>query len=110
MERFQPQVASRAQFAAGKMQKLDCFETPRLLLGLNCFEPGQEQRIHEHAGADKFYLVLSGRAKLVVGAEARDVAAGDLVVAPAGEPHGVATAYERTVVLVGITKGQTMGG
>jgi quercetin dioxygenase-like cupin family protein len=104
MERFQPQVASRARFAPEKMQKLDCVETPRLLLGLNCFEPGQEQRVHEHAGSDKFYLVLSGRAKLLVGREARDVAAGDLVVAPAGEPHGVETAYERTVMLVGMTR------
>jgi quercetin dioxygenase-like cupin family protein len=104
MEHFQPQVASRARFAAEKMQKLDCADTPRLFLGLDCFEPGQEQRIHEHAGADKFYLVLSGRAKLVVGSEARDVAAGDLVVAPAGAPHGVETAYERTVMLVGMTR------
>ncbi len=104
MEHFQPQVASRARFAAEAMQKLDCAETPRLLLGLNCFEPGQAQRIHDHAGADKFYLVLSGKAKVVVGREARDVAAGDLVIAPAGEPHGVETAYERTVMLVGIAR------
>jgi quercetin dioxygenase-like cupin family protein len=110
MERFQPQVASRVRFAAEKLQKLDCFETPRLLLGLNCFEPGQEQRIHEHAGADKFYLVLSGKAKVVVGAEARDVNAGDLVIAPAGVSHGVETAYERTVILVGITRDKAMGG
>jgi quercetin dioxygenase-like cupin family protein len=104
MERFQPQVASRARFAPEQMQKLDCADTARLFLGLNCFEPGQDQRIHEHAGADKFYLVLSGRATLVVGTVARDVAAGDLVIAPAGEPHGVARAHERTVMLVGMTK------
>jgi quercetin dioxygenase-like cupin family protein len=104
VEHFQPQVASRARFAPEKMQKLDCAETPRLLLGLNCFEPGQTQRVHAHAGADKFYLVLSGKAKLVIGGESRDVAAGDLVFAPADVPHGVETAYERTVMLVGITR------
>ena len=86
------------------MQKLDCFLSDRLLLGLNCFEPGQEQKVHAHEGADKFYLVLSGRARIVVGDESRDVAAGDLVVAPAGISHGVATAHERTVMLVGITR------
>lgn len=105
MEHFQAQVADRARFAREKMQKLDCAETARLLLGLNCFEPGQSQRVHTHEGADKFYLVLSGKAKLVVGNESRDAVAGDLVVAPAGVPHGVETAYERTVMLVGITGG-----
>lgn len=101
---FLPQVAARARFAPEKMQKLDCVETGRLLLGLNCFEPGQSQRVHAHAGADKFYLMLSGKAKIVVGSEARDVAAGDLVFAPAGVEHGVETAYERAVMLVGITR------
>jgi len=101
---FIPTVAARAVFAPERMQKLDCFTTARLLVGLNCFEPGQAQKIHAHEGADKFYLLLSGRASMVVGDETRDVAAGDLVCAPAGVPHGVATAYERTIVLVAITK------
>jgi len=101
---FIPTVAARAVFAPERMQKLDCFTTARLLVGLNCFEPGQAQKIHAHEGADKFYLLLSGRASMVVGDETRDVAAGDLVCAPAGVPHGVATAYERTVMLVGMTR------
>lgn len=104
IEAFLPQVAARARFAPDKMQKLDCAVTDRILLGLNCFEPGQTQHAHTHGGADKFYLVLSGKAKVVVGDDARDVAAGDLVFAPAGVLHGVQTAYERTVMLVGITR------
>jgi quercetin dioxygenase-like cupin family protein len=104
METFLTQVAARARFAAEKMQKLDCVRTDRLLLGLNCFEPGQEQRVHAHAGADKFYLVLSGRAKVVVGGEVREVATGDLVFAPAGVEHGVSEVRERCVMLVGITR------
>ena len=104
MSAFLPSVADRARFGADKMQKIDLFDASRLLLGLNCFEPGQSQRIHSHAGPDKFYLILSGRAKLVVGSEAREVGAGDLVFAPAGVEHGVETAHERTVMLVGITR------
>jgi quercetin dioxygenase-like cupin family protein len=100
---FLPRLAGRARFAPDRMQKLDCVATARLVLGLNCFEPGQEQKIHAHEGADKFYLVLSGRAKVVVGKEARECVAGDLVFAPSGMEHGVATAYERTVMMVGIT-------
>ena len=101
---FLPQVAERARFAAEKMQKVDCVETGRLLLGLNCFEPGQSQRIHRHAGADKFYLVLSGKAKIVVGEQAHEAQAGDLVFAPADMDHGVETAYEKTVMLIGLTR------
>ena len=101
---FLPQLAERARFAADKMQKLDCVATGRLLLGLNCFEPGQSQKVHAHEGADKFYLLLSGKAKLSVGGESRDAVAGDLVFAPAGVEHGVEAAYERTVMLVGITR------
>lgn len=101
---FIPAVAARAAFAPQAMQKLDCFTSQRLLLGLNCFEPGQSQRVHAHAGADKFYLVMSGRASMVVGEETRDVAAGDLAFAAAGVAHGVVTAYERTIMLVGMTK------
>jgi quercetin dioxygenase-like cupin family protein len=86
------------------MQKVDAFETSRLLLGLNCFEPGQSQKVHKHPGADKFYLVLSGKAKIVVGDRSHDAAAGDLVLAPADVEHGVETAYERTVMLIGMTK------
>ena len=102
--RFFPAVAARAAFGPDQLQKLDCFETPRLFVGLNSFEPGQSQRIHAHQGADKFYLVLSGKATVTVGDESREVLAGDLVLAPAGVPHGVPVAHERTVMLVGITR------
>lgn len=101
---FQPLVAGQARFSADAMQKLDCAVTERLLLGLNCFEPGQSQRIHTHDGADKFYLMLSGKATMAVGDETREMSAGDLIVAPAGVAHGVAAALERTVMLVGITR------
>ena len=74
----------------------------QLFVGLNCFEPGQSQRVHMHAGADKFYLVVSGRARMTVGDETREVGPGTVVWAPADVPHGVAEALERTVMLVGI--------
>jgi quercetin dioxygenase-like cupin family protein len=95
-------LPARAAFAPDRMTKQDCFRSPHLLVGLNCFEPGQAQPVHAHAGADKFYFVVSGKASFTVGAETREARAGDLVLAPAGVPHGVAAARERTVLLVGI--------
>ncbi|HEV8509289.1 MAG TPA: cupin domain-containing protein [Gemmatimonadales bacterium] len=90
----------RASFRADAMTKLDCFRSERLLVGLNCFEPGQTQAVHTHASADKFYVVLTGKATFVVGTQHLTAGPGDLIPAPAGIPHGVAHADERTLVLI----------
>lgn len=95
-------LALRARFSAAKMAKVDCFRSTRLLVGLNCFEPGQEQKVHAHPGADKFYFVVSGKARFVVGDTTLEATSGDLILAPEGVPHGVERALERTIVLVGI--------
>jgi quercetin dioxygenase-like cupin family protein len=101
-QKLRQHLPERAQFSGAKMTKLDCFRSDRLLVGLNCFEPGQDQRVHTHAGADKFYVVVSGKARFVVDDKTVEARAGDLIVAPAGVPHGVEQALERTVVLVAI--------
>jgi quercetin dioxygenase-like cupin family protein len=95
-------LPDQARFSGSKMTKVDCFRSDRLLVGLNCFEPGQEQKVHTHAGADKFYLVVSGKARFAVGDRTIEAQAGDLILAPAGVPHGVERALDRTVVLVAI--------
>ena len=95
-------LPDQARFSGTKMTKVDCFRSDRLLVGLNCFEPGQAQQVHRHAGADKFYLVVSGKARFILGDSIRDAGAGDLILAPEGVPHGVETALERTVMLVAI--------
>jgi mannose-6-phosphate isomerase-like protein (cupin superfamily) len=99
--------SEQARFSATRMTKLDCFRSARLLVGLNCFEAGQGQSVHVHSGADKFYFVVSGKARFVVGETTVEARAGDLVLAPEGVPHGVAQATERTVVLVGIAPAPT---
>jgi quercetin dioxygenase-like cupin family protein len=95
-------LPDRAVFRADKMAKVDCFRSERLLVGLNCFEPGQSQTVHAHAGADKFYVVLTGKANFVVGERTVAAGPGDLILAPAGVPHGVARVETRAVVLVAI--------
>jgi quercetin dioxygenase-like cupin family protein len=91
-----------ATFAKDKAAKADLFSGRHLFVGLNCFEPGQSQKVHVHAGSDKFYLVVSGKARMIVGDETRDVGEGTIVWAPADLPHGVAQALERTIMLVAI--------
>jgi quercetin dioxygenase-like cupin family protein len=95
-------IDAEARFASDKAAKADLFAGHNLFVGLNCFEPGQSQKAHIHAGSDKFYLVVSGKARMIVGEETREVKAGTVVWAPADVPHGVTQAIERTVMLVAI--------
>jgi quercetin dioxygenase-like cupin family protein len=89
-----------ARFSGEQATKVDVLRGEYLFVGLNCFEPGQSQKAHVHAGSDKFYVVLSGKARMIVGDQIREAAAGSLVWAPADLPHGVIEALERTVMLV----------
>jgi quercetin dioxygenase-like cupin family protein len=100
MTDFFRSIQAAAAFDQGKATKSDLFQGHFLFVGLNCFEPGQSQKIHVHAESDKFYLVLSGKASMTVGEQSREVGAGTIVWAPANIPHGVERALERTVMLV----------
>jgi quercetin dioxygenase-like cupin family protein len=83
-----------------KFFKSTLFESERLLLGLNCLEPGQEQHVHTHAGQDKFYYVVEGAGLFTVGDEEQEAAEGVVIWAPADVPHGVRNAGERRLVLL----------
>ena len=102
MSRYLVDPGSQAVFAADKAAKADLIRGEHLFLGLNCFEPGQSQRIHAHRGADKFYLILSGKARMAVGDDRFEAGAGAVIWAPADVPHGVDEALEQTVMLIGI--------
>jgi quercetin dioxygenase-like cupin family protein len=102
MSEYFKTVQSSVTFAPDRPTKADLFTGSQLFVGINCFEPGQSQKVHIHGGADKFYLVLSGKASMIVGGEVREVGEGTIVWAPANLPHGVERATERTVMLVAI--------
>lgn len=103
---FISDTLARASFGAEKMTKQDCFRSERLFVGLNCLARGQSQRVHAHDGVDKFYLVLSGKARIVVGEQRRELAAGGIAWAPAGVAHGIEEALEDgTILLVAMAPG-----
>ena len=93
-------IDAAAVFDPIKASKADLYSGRQLFVGLNCFEPGQSQKTHVHTGADKFYLVVSGKARITVGDETVEAGAGTVVWAPADIPHGVERAVERTIMLV----------
>src|ERR1700759_5653705 len=78
-----------AEWRADKMGKATLYESPRLLVGLNAFEPGQSHALHSHAGMDKVYQVIDGDGIFLLDGAELAAHAGYLLVAPDGVPHGV---------------------
>lgn len=86
-----------------KFYKTTLFRSDTLLLGLNCLEPGQEQKPHDHADQDKFYYVIEGEGLFHVGDQKVPAIAGDIIWAPAGVVHGVNNQADSLLtLLVGI--------
>ncbi|RMH01436.1 MAG: cupin domain-containing protein [Chloroflexi bacterium] len=87
----------------GKFYKETLFRSERLLLGVNCLEPGQVQLAHTHDGQDKFYFVVSGNGRFQLGDEFVTAVSGQVVWAPAGLVHGVENVGNgRLTLLIGI--------
>jgi quercetin dioxygenase-like cupin family protein len=78
-----------AHWSPDKMGKATLFESERVLVGLNGFEPGQEHRLHAHVGMDKIYCVLEGKGALLLDGREERLAPGAMLIAPADVPHGV---------------------
>ena len=92
--------AEHAVYAADKMGKSTIFQSPRLMVGLNAFEPGQSHALHAHTGMDKVYSVIEGDGVFLLNDRELPMRAGDLLVAPEGVPHGVRnTGKHRLLVL-----------
>ena len=94
-------VSSSKAFNPQKMNKVNLFETDRMFCDLYCFEPGQTQKVHAHAGSDKVYFVLEGCGTIQIGGESEELGAGSTVMAASGVEHGVTnTSSDRLVMLV----------
>ena len=94
-------IAERIAFSDEKMRKQSLFDSPNMFCDVYCFEPGQEQKAHSHAGSDKVYVVLDGRAEIQIGEETKSVGPGEAAHAAAGEPHAVKNpGPDRSTVLV----------
>jgi quercetin dioxygenase-like cupin family protein len=103
MENFK-RIADAKQFASDKMKKNMLFGTDRFVCDVYCFEPGQTQSPHTHDGQDKVYYVVEGKGSFQVGDEERTAGAGEIVLAPSGQQHGVSNkTQERLVTLVFVT-------
>ncbi|MFY9821893.1 MAG: cupin domain-containing protein [Thermoanaerobaculia bacterium] len=95
---FRPE--EHAVYDTEKMGKSTLFQSDRLLVGLNAFEPGQEHKLHAHAGMDKVYHVLAGSGVFLLAGREEPMEAGMMLIAPEGVMHGIRnTGTERLLVL-----------
>jgi quercetin dioxygenase-like cupin family protein len=95
--------ADHAEWRPDRMGKSTIYESARLLVGLNAFEPGQAHALHAHAGMDKLYYVLEGAGVFLLDGRELPMHAGDLLVAPEGVPHGIRnTGHTRLLVLAAL--------
>jgi len=93
-----------ARFQPDKMAKVALAATGRVQLDLYCLEPGQSQKAHVHDDADKIYLVVDGRARVLLDGAEHRLEAGEAIVAAAGAAHGVANDSDaRLTLLVVVT-------
>jgi quercetin dioxygenase-like cupin family protein len=103
MAEYVKRIEDHVGLSHEKYYKTTLFRGDALLLGLNCLEPGQEQRPHTHEGQDKFYYVVEGHGRFQCGDDLLTASAGDLVWAPARVPHGVVNVGDgRLTLLMGI--------
>lgn len=84
------------------MSKSTIYQSARLLVGLNGFEPGQSHALHAHAGMDKVYYVLDGEGVFLLEGRELPMQAGDLLVAPDGVPHGVKNTSQRRLLVMAV--------
>jgi quercetin dioxygenase-like cupin family protein len=84
------------------MGKATLFQSSRMLVGLNCFEPGQEHKLHAHPGMDKLYQVLEGSGCFLLEDREVTMEAGMLLVAPEGVPHGIRNDSEQRLLVLAV--------
>jgi len=86
-----------------KANKVQLSETPNSRSTLWCLLPGQHIHPHVHAG-DHIWVVLEGKGTYL-GAQRVDIAPGTILVAPAGESHGVENSGQEGLVFLSVSAG-----
>jgi len=91
-----------AVYNSEKMGKRTLFESDRMLVGLNAFEPGQEHALHGHADMDKVYFVVSGHGLFLLEGRELDMCGGEMLIAPQGVPHGIRNTGDERLLVVAV--------
>jgi mannose-6-phosphate isomerase-like protein (cupin superfamily) len=74
---------------ADKHGKASLFENEAMLVGLNCYAPGQETKKHAHKEQNRFYMVLEGSGEISLDDETRSLTKDEIFFVPNGHSHRV---------------------
>lgn len=97
-------LAALADYAEGGVVSRTLAENSSGTITLFAFDEGEGLSEHS-APFDAMVQVLEGRAEWTIGGKAMAVAAGEVVLLPAGVPHGV-QAVERFKMLLTMLRGK----
>lgn len=86
------------RFSPEKYQKISLFATELSALDIYCLQPGQSQKLHAHAGSDKYYVIWQGRATVQIGDEVREMGPGEAALARPGVVHSIANGSTEPLV------------
>jgi mannose-6-phosphate isomerase-like protein (cupin superfamily) len=98
MDAWELDELEAARAASGRLYH-EFISVPDLSGGLYVLEAGATDPQSPHT-EDELYVVMSGRARITVGDETRDVRAGTVVFVAAGVTHRFHDIEERLVLLV----------
>lgn len=68
-------------------------------VGVGRFEPGEVHPAHYHPDGAEFYLITSGRARLIIDGDVHEIGPGTAVYIPRSMPHGISNPYDEPVVM-----------
>ena len=95
----------RIAYSQEKANKIVLDETDHSRSTLWCLLPGQRIEPHVHAG-DHIWTVFEGEGNyLSVGKEPQPINPGTVLVAPAGESHGVENVGQQGLVFLSVSAG-----
>jgi mannose-6-phosphate isomerase-like protein (cupin superfamily) len=75
-------------------------EVERCSLAEEILPPGAAVGRHYHLETEEIYYILSGAGRMTVGAEQREVSAGDAVLIPRGAPHTLSNTGSEPLTLL----------
>lgn len=93
-------IQEATRFSTERYQKHNLVSTDRSMLDVYCLLPGQRQDLHTHSANDKHYVIWRGEAEVTIGNETRTLQAGAVATAKPGEPHAIANASARPLVVL----------
>lgn len=80
----------------------DVVPNRELLLVRANMEPGRSHPFHTHPNREEIIYILSGRAEQWCRREHRTLGPGEMVLIPAGEPHGTFNPFRERLVFLAI--------